>query len=136
MADLYFVDANVFLRLLVKEDEEVWQRCYAFFERAKKGEIKITTSVLVLAEIAGVLESYYGLTRQEIAEKLTSILNTPGFTMPQSDMIWKAVEHYLRHNVKFPDAYHALSTTQAGAKAIASFDKEFDSLPGVSRVEP
>ena len=82
MADLYFVDANVFLRLLVKEDAGVWQRCVAFFEKAKKGEIKITTSVLVLAEIVWVLDSYYGLSRQEIAEKLTSILNTPGFSMP------------------------------------------------------
>ena len=52
-----FVDANVFLRHLTRDDPTMAAACFAVFQRAQRNEVAITTSETVVAEVVYVLTS-------------------------------------------------------------------------------
>ena len=53
-----FVDTNIFLRYLTKDDPSKYERCREMFKRAVKGEITLSTSAMVIAELVWTLLSY------------------------------------------------------------------------------
>ena len=52
-----FVDTNVFIRLLARDDPEKTRRCLALLQRAERGEAQLVTSESVVAEVVYVLSS-------------------------------------------------------------------------------
>ena len=52
---MQFVDANLFIRFLTRDDPEKAQACFELFQKAKKREILLTTSESVIAEVVYVL---------------------------------------------------------------------------------
>ncbi len=60
------VDTNVFIRYLTDDDREKADRVEALLSRAAKGEIRLVTTELVIAEVVWVLESSYGLKNADI----------------------------------------------------------------------
>lgn len=71
-----FVDTNVFLRFFVRDMESHYHKAEELFEKAERGEIKLETSDLVIAEIVWVLESYYNFSKSEIKEVIDTILES------------------------------------------------------------
>ena len=53
-----FLDANVFLRYLTRDDPVKAERCYELLQRLKRKEIQVITSESVLAEVVCVLTSH------------------------------------------------------------------------------
>jgi predicted nucleic acid-binding protein len=43
---------------------------------------------------------------------------------------------YVDLNIAFADAYHVVLMKQKGIDVVVSFDREFDRVAGISRVEP
>jgi predicted nucleic acid-binding protein len=43
---------------------------------------------------------------------------------------------YAELNISFVDAYHAALMKRLGLTDIVTFDRQFDRVPGVSRLEP
>ncbi len=130
-----FVDTNVFLRFLTRDDPEKARRCRALFERAEQGRAEVLIDVLVLAELAWTLRSYYGRPRQEIAATLGQILDMRSIRIPNKASMREAVALYARHNVDFIDACHAVEARRRGAQRFCSYDEDFDRLE-VGREEP
>ena len=54
---MQFVDANVFLRFLTRDDPVKAERVKALLERAERGEVDLLTSESVIAELVFVLSS-------------------------------------------------------------------------------
>ena len=48
----------------------------------------------------------------------------------------KVFTYYVDTNISFADAYHAVLMEGLKLKEIVSFDREFDRIPTVRRVEP
>ena len=48
----------------------------------------------------------------------------------------KVFDLYVDLNLPFADAYHVALMQRLGLRHIVSFDKEFNRVPGVTRVEP
>jgi predicted nucleic-acid-binding protein len=91
----------------------------------------------VIAELVWTLESYYGLSRDDIRDKVLAILITPGLAVEKLDMVALAVNHYADLNVDFIDAYNALWTKSHGLESVVTFDtKHFSRLPGVKAINP
>ncbi len=130
-----FVDTNVFLRFLTGDDPKKAQRCRALFERAEQGQAEVQIDVLVLAELAWTLRSYYGRPREEIATTLEQILDMRSVRIPGKATLREAVGLYARHNVDFIDACHAVEARRRGAQRFYSYDEDFDRLE-VRREEP
>lgn len=123
MAEL-FVDTNVFLRFLTNDDPAKAKRAEALFRSAVEGRAELRTSLLVIAEMVWTLESFYGLEKPDVADKVAVILNTPHLACPEARVIRPALDLYVRENIDFIDAYHAFSLKDEGLGRIATFDRK------------
>ncbi len=131
-----FVDTNVFLRFLVNDIPQQADACEAIFRRAVAGGEILYTTDMVMAEIVWVLESYYELPRSEVRTKLEKILNTPGLTCDNKEVIMHALSLYEDKNIDYIDAYNACLLRAKGIEEIYSYDRHFDRLDWLKRVEP
>ena len=69
MSELW-VDANVLLRLVTGEPNNLYQRALKLAAQAERGEVTLRPSPLVMAELIWVLASFYRYSRTQIAEVL------------------------------------------------------------------
>ena len=133
----HFVDTNVFLRYLTNDDPRKADRIERLLKRAIEGNISLLTNLMVVAELVWTLESYYGLSRSQISENLTLILNTPNLEIPERQRILKALVLYAEKNIDFADAYNAHFAKDQGVSSIFTYDKRhFDRIEWMKRAEP
>lgn len=123
MSEYIFVDTNVFLRFFVADVEELYKKAKELFEKAERGEIRLVTSEMVIAEIVWVLESYYGFITGEIKEVVETLLCVRGLRVFNSKIIREAINIYTDSNVDYIDAYNAVLMRKKGYKKVATFDK-------------
>lgn len=132
-----FVDANVFLRYLTDDVPEQAERVEDLLRRASSGEVALVTSALVVAEIVWTLESYYGLAKAEVAEKVLAILNTSGLEVEDAEILAEATILYSGANVDFADAYHGAGIRAQRIRCAYTFDrKHFARMEGIVPLSP
>jgi predicted nucleic acid-binding protein len=131
-----FVDTNVFLRYLTKDDLAKYERCREMFKRVLEGEITISTSVMVIAALIWTLLSYYKVPKAEVIEKVSVILGTENLFIPDKDVLADALVLYARKNVDFIDAYNAAFMKYQGLREIYSYDEDFETIGDIERKEP
>ena len=137
MAEKLFVDTNVFLRFLTRDDPHKAKQARALFQDAIDGKVTLVTNLLVVAEIVWTLESFYELDKPDIATKVEKILNTPHLECPEGELILNALDLYATKNIDFIDAYHAFLLKAEGLTRIATYDrKHFRRVEGLEIVEP
>ena len=133
---VYFIDSNIFLRLLIREDERVYQLCYSLLEAIKKGKLKAATSNLVLAEIAWTLSSYYKFPKDKVIIALEGIVNLSNLSIVDKYQPLLGILLYKGKSVKYIDAMIASNINLRNKSwKIISYDNDFDKL-GVFREEP
>jgi predicted nucleic acid-binding protein len=131
-----FVDTNVFLRYLTKDDLSKYERCREMFKRVLEGEITISTSGMVIAELIWTLLSYYKVPKAEVIEKVSVILGTENLFVPDKDILADALVLYARKNIDFIDAYNAVFMKYQGLREIYSYDEDFETIEDIERKEP
>ncbi len=130
------VDTNVLLRHLLQDNPGQAQAATHLLERIESGEIDAALSVIAIAEAVWVLQGrQYGLQRDDIRAGLSQITQIANLRVPERDTILQALELYAAHRVDFADGYFAALTRSRGG-AVYSFDRDFDRIPGVTRIEP
>lgn len=133
---LYFVDTNIFLRVLNREDEKSFNECSELLRLVKENKIEIFTSNLVLSEIIFTLISFYKFKKTDATESLKSVINLTGLKITNRANIKIVLEFYENYNIKFVDAMIASNPLILQKKMkIISYDKDFDKL-GAIRIEP
>ncbi len=120
----YFVDANIFLRYLTNDISEQAEAVERLLTRAAAGELQLVSNAMVMAELVWVMESAYRLPRSTIQEYVLIILNTPGLTIPEAEMITQAITWYADKNVDFIDAYNAAWMIGEDVLQIFTFDQK------------
>jgi predicted nucleic-acid-binding protein len=124
----YWVDANVLLRFLTGEPEELAGRAESFLESAERDELTARVHQTVVAETVWVLQSFYEYSKKEIAESLISLLERAALTVDNKRVTLRALQTMAEENVDFLDALLA-QTARARKESIASFDrKDFKKL--------
>ena len=131
-----FVDTNVFLRYLTKDDPSKYERCRGMFKKALEGEMAISTSWMVIAELIWTLLSYYKVPKAEVIEKVSVILGTENLFIPDKDVLADALVLYARKNIDFIGAYNAAFMKYHGLREIYSYDEDFETIEGIERKEP
>jgi len=131
-----FVDTNIFLRYLTKDDPSKYEKCKGIFKKAMKGEIAITTSGMVIAELVWTLLSYYKVPKAEVVEKVTVIVATKSLSIPDKHIVTDALVLYARKNIDFIDAYNAVFMRYHGLREIYSYDEDFELMEDIQRREP
>ena len=135
-----FLDTNVILRYLTRDDEAKAEACYRLFQRASRGEEELLTCEAIVTEVVYVLSSRrspYKLSRAEIRERLVPILTISGLRLPQKPVYIEALDIYVSlPSLDFEDALAVAHMNRMGVEEIVSYDRDFDRVAGIQRVEP
>jgi len=131
-----FIDTNIFLRYLTKDDPSTYDKCREIFKKGIDGKIALATSGMVIAELIWTLLSYYRVPKANAIEKVSIIVTTESLHIPEKDIIAEALVLYSRKNVDYIDAYNAVFMKYHGVDEIYSYDRDFDAIEGIKRVEP
>ncbi|MDQ3508047.1 MAG: PIN domain-containing protein [Actinomycetota bacterium] len=128
-----FLDTNIFLRHLTGDHPEHSPKATAYLVRIERGEMKARIADTVVFEVVFTLRSYYGHSKGEIRDTLLPIVEMAGIALPGKRRLREVFDVYVEENVSFADAFHATLMKHLGIEEIASFDMDFDRIPGVRR---
>ncbi|MBI5880340.1 MAG: type II toxin-antitoxin system VapC family toxin [Chloroflexi bacterium] len=133
-----FVDTNVFLRFLTRDHPKRAEACLALFQKAQRNEVRLTTAEAIIAEVVYVLASkqLYNLTPEEIRARLYPLLSMPGLKLPYRRMYLRALDLYASQRLDFEDALAIAHMERLKIGEIISYDREFDRVAGLQRIEP
>ena len=133
-----FLDTNIFLRYLTKDDPAKAQKCYELFQRIKRKEIRTTTSEAVLAEVVYVLSSraVYNQPRENVRALLLPIVSLPGLRVPHRRAFLRALDLHASTSFDFEDALSVAHMERLKLTTILSYDTDFDRIKTIQRREP
>lgn len=131
-----FLDTNLLLRYLTRDDERKAGAALNLLLRVERGEERVVTTVMVIFETIFTLQRGYKVSRADIQQQILSILGLRGLTLPNKDLLEEALELYARTPLSFVDAFNVVSMRHQGLHEIYSWDTDFDGVPGITRVEP
>lgn len=126
------VDTNVLIRHLTGDPPDLADRASAYLAAARA----LVLPDLILAEVVYVLESFYEVPRDRVAEMARSIITFGSIRTVDAGLLLRAIEVYEVHRIDFSDAYLVASAESAGIGDIASFDRSIDRVPTINRIEP
>jgi predicted nucleic acid-binding protein len=127
-----FVDTNILVRHLTGGPPAVAARATAYLRDAS--ELLLTD--LIAAETVYVLESFYEVPRDVVAEAMRSLLAFRSVVCVDPALLLRAVEVYETDRLDFAEAYLVACAESTGVRVIASFDKAIDRVATVERLEP
>lgn len=126
------VDANLLLRYLTRDDPQKADKVEKIFRDKRRRPV---IPDVVVAEVVWVLSSVYNLTKEEIIEKVESMLGLIGF-IENVEVIGKTLSIFKKFNIDWIDCYEAALVQIGKYSGIYSFDRDFDRVQGVRRIEP
>ena len=135
MSTRYLLDTNLLLRFLSGQPPAQAEAVKRLFSRAAAGEVVLDISPIIVDEAYDTLTSFYGVDSKTAAEQISLLIQQHGVRLRDADQVFGALRLLQTVNVGFADAFLA-----AGAMAekvpVASFDRDFDKLKGMTRFEP
>ena len=131
-----FLDANIFLRHLRQDHPDFSPRATAYLARVERGELKVRTADTVIFETVFTLQRAYRQPKAAIRDTFLPLIELPGIILPGKRRYRKVFTYYVDANISFADAYHAVMMEGLKLKEIVSFDRDFDRIPTIRRVEP
>jgi predicted nucleic acid-binding protein len=126
-----FCDTNILVRHLTGDPPEMAARVTRFL--AEADELLLVD--LIVAEVVNVLESFYEVSRPQVAESVRSVLAFGPLTVLDEALLLRAIEVYEVDGLDFAEAYLVASAESSGVGAVASFDRSIDRVTTVQRIE-
>jgi predicted nucleic acid-binding protein len=128
-----FIDANVFIHVLVKSPEKDYQISQTILRRIENGE-ETATSLAVIQEVVDWLE--YNNRKKEARSFLTAVNSY--LTMNKLNTTWNdfltALDDMDEHNIDFVDALTLQTMKKNKINEIYSNDKDFDRVKSIERI--
>jgi predicted nucleic acid-binding protein len=132
-----WLDTNILIRYLTGDDPVKARACLELFKRVADGVEELTTSETIIAEVTYVLSSQYDLTHAEIADRLQPLLEMSGLKLTHKRVVQQAMERYGGStHLDFEDALSVEHMNRIGIHEIISYDRDFDRVSEISRLEP
>lgn len=127
MIKKYFLDANVILRFILKDDPRLSQKAREIFIAAKEEKIELILVPEIIAETFYVLEKVYRLSREKINVGLTPLIKSPYLEVRNKQGIIDTLTDSIVIKIDFIDIYlfHLAKSENA---EVMSFDKDFAKL--------
>lgn len=132
------VDTNIFVRYLTQDDPKKAKASLNLLKKADTGEIDLYTSESIISEVVYVLESkkLYNRQKKEIANKVLPVLKIRKLKIPFKSSIIIALEIYANSLLDFEDALLVAHAMRLDVKEIYTYDRGFDKVPEIKRIEP
>lgn len=133
---LTFIDTNVLVRHFTQDNAILSPKATAYLKRVELGDISIRLADTVVFETAFLLERTYKQPKTLIRQALLALIGFPSVIAPNKARLRATFDYYVNLNISFADAYHAVLMAEDGLSEIATFDRDFDRVPGIRRIEP
>jgi predicted nucleic-acid-binding protein len=127
-----FVDTNVLIRHLTGDPPEMAARATAALGAADE----LLLADLVVAECVYVLESFYEVERDQVAELMRAAIALPSIKTVDRGSLHRALEVYELERLDFAEAYLVAQAEATGVGSVLSFDRSIDRVSTVRRTEP
>jgi predicted nucleic acid-binding protein len=125
------VDTDVIVRFLTGDDSRKAVR----FKNCLQRGVNLILKDVTFAEIYWTLSSFYRFPRDQIIKVLEGLLNTRSLISNQP-ILQKTLVLLLTQKLSFIDAYLAAFSLLEGDGKIMSYDRGFDKVAGLQRIEP
>jgi predicted nucleic-acid-binding protein len=98
----------------------------------------LVTSESVVAEIVYVLSSRttYRMPRADVAAVLRPVLTISGLRIEHKESILSALDLWESSPLDFEDCLSVEHLLRANLSTVFSYDRHFDRVPGITRLEP
>lgn len=103
---------------------------------ALAGEEELLLADLVLAECVYVLESFYEVRRDRIADLMRAAIALRSIAVLDTPLLLRALEVYEVDRLDFAEAYLVACAEATGVDAVMSFDRAIDRVRTVRHVAP
>jgi predicted nucleic acid-binding protein len=130
------IDANIVLRFLTRDQPEQAARCKALFARLETGEEVAYIPEVAVSEVVWTLRSFYKWPPQRIRRFVGQVVALKGVWLQERGKLLQALALFAEKNIDFSDALIAAEMLTRGYTEIYSYDRHFDKLAEVERVEP
>ncbi|OGL44590.1 MAG: hypothetical protein A2149_04585 [Candidatus Schekmanbacteria bacterium RBG_16_38_11] len=131
------IDTNVLIRYLTNDEPQKAKAVESLLNKASDGELRILIPSIVIAELVWVLESYYRMEAEGIAELVEAILSTPGVEVTDKGIIASALKLYRDNSIDLIDAWIISFVKERDIKTIYTFDKKhYREIEGVETKVP
>lgn len=129
------VDANIFLELILGQSKSA--ECKGFLLNVAKGKVKAATTDFILDSVAVVMEDR-GSPATDIRKFFGSLLQYKGLLVHNLDLKGRilATSEMDSEGLGFDDATSLATMRRLGIKEIVSFDRDFDKVGGITRIDP
>ncbi|MFA4930066.1 MAG: type II toxin-antitoxin system VapC family toxin [Patulibacter sp.] len=127
-----YLDTNVLVRHLTGDPPEMAARATALLRSA----MRLDVPDLIVAEVVYVLQSFYRVPRERVADLARAIVAFPAVRTDDPQRLLRAIELYERERLDFADAYLVASAEQSPHRTVVSFDRRIGRVETVERVEP
>jgi predicted nucleic-acid-binding protein len=104
--------------------------------RALAGSVEMLLADLIVAECVYVLESFYEVPRERVAELMRAAIALPIIKTLDPAALLRALEVYEVERLDFAEAYLVAQAEATGVATILSFDRSIDRVTTVTRHEP
>ena len=132
-----FVDTNIFIHYLIPIDPQRLRRCADLFRQAEQRAVDLETSVMTIAELVWFLQRPpIRMNPPAVRSTVDSVMAIPGLRVEEASAVSEALELFAVNGLNFIDAFNAVRMRRRRIDNIYSYDRDFDRVPGVTRVEP
>lgn len=120
----YILDTNVIVRLLLQDIPSQYNQAKKLFTDAKSGKIKVIIPQIVIFEINFTLQKYYHVEKEEIINKLGSLVKTKYLQVESREVLTAALALYRTTvTASFVDCF-LMSKSDIDGAELVTFDKK------------
>ena len=121
----FLLDTNVILRYLSNDLPSQAEKVKNYLVMAKNDQISIETKKLTVIEVLFQLKNWYGLDRNEAANKVLTFFSPEWVGLEDKSLIFEALRIYKSKNMDIVDIILYLEAVKSG-KNVLTFDKDFE----------
>ena len=133
MKKLPTLDTNLIVRFLTQDSVEQASRVRRLLGDSPKNSLEI--SDLVLAEIIYVLLSVYELSKEDVVEKISLLIELESIKC-NKNLIRKSLDLFKSNSISFVDAYLGAAVLSGKSDVLFTFDKRLLKVLNANAVEP
>ncbi len=129
-----WLDANAAIALIEGPTHSLHHRALDLFRRVADGDLEVIVSAPMIVELAWYLEHRLRWSRSRSASRLVQLIDSDGVIV--LDLVVAPSLELFRRNrrLDFVDAYLAACGQSIGPPVVASLDRDFDRIDGVTRI--
>ena len=124
------------MRFLTGTPPDQYQQAVRLLEAVEQGTDQVVTSSPVIFETIFVVHRTYRVPMPQIRDALLPIINLPNLQLAHKALYSQAFDLSIHLNIPLVDAYSAAFMEANGISEVYTFDRHFDRIEGIARIEP